>query len=86
MGRHSDGKPNYRVAKAPLILLLVAVLVGALIVAWFALRAADRDELGTQSNCSKGDLTLIVTADPAVAGAVREQATKWAETGPVVRD
>ena len=44
MGRHSDGKPNYRVAKAPLILLLVAVFVGALIVAWFALRAADRDE------------------------------------------
>lgn len=86
MGRHSDGKPNYRVAKAPLILLLVAVLVGALIVAWSALRAADRDELGAQSNCSKGDLTLIVTADPAVAGAVREQATKWAETGPVVRD
>ncbi len=34
MGRHSDGKPNYRVATGPLILVLVAILVGAAAVGW----------------------------------------------------
>ncbi|MFD5868741.1 vWA domain-containing protein [Corynebacterium sp. NPDC060344] len=86
MGRHSDGKPNYRVAKAPLILLLVAILVGAMIIAWFALRATERGEAEAGGNCTKGDLTLVVGADPAVAGAVREQAAKWGDTNPVVRD
>lgn len=86
MGRHSDGKPNYRVAKGPLILVLAAILVGAMVFAWFALRASDRDGLGAAGECSKGDLTLVITADPAVAGAVREQVTAWDATDPVVRD
>ncbi|HJG56073.1 MAG TPA: hypothetical protein K8V57_00115, partial [Corynebacterium xerosis] len=86
MGRHSDGQPNYRVAKGPLILLLVAILVGALVFAWFALRASDRDALGAGGNCVKGDLTLVIAADPAVAGLVRDDADAWAATDPVVRD
>ncbi|MFD8879301.1 hypothetical protein [Corynebacterium xerosis] len=86
MGRHSDGQPNYRVAKGPLILLLVVILVGALVFAWFALRASDRDALGAGENCVKGDLTLVIAADPAVAGLVRDDADAWAATDPVVRD
>ncbi len=86
MGRHSDGKPNYRVAKGPLIVVLVAILVGAMIFAWFALRASEREELGAGGKCVKGDLTLVVTADPAVAGAVRDKVNEWAATEPVVRD
>lgn len=86
MGRHSDGKPNYRVAKGPLISLLAAILVGAMIFAWATLRTSDGDDPGISADCSKGDLTLVVAADPAVAGVVREQVDAWAATDPVVRE
>lgn len=86
MGRHSDGKPNYRVAKGPLISLLAAILVGAMIFAWVTLRTSDGDDPGISADCSKGDLTLVVAADPAVAGVVREQVDAWAATDPVVRE
>lgn len=86
MGRHSDGKPNYRVAKGPLISLLAAILVGSMIFSWATLRTSDGDDPGISADCSKGDLTLVVAADPAVAGVVREQVDAWAATDPVVRE
>ncbi|WP_295624479.1 vWA domain-containing protein [uncultured Corynebacterium sp.] len=86
MGRHADGQPNYRVAKGPLILLLVAILVGALAAAWWVLSNDDDDGLGADGECIKGDLTLIVGADPSVIGAARDKVREWGESGPVVRD
>lgn len=86
MGRHSDGKPNYNVAKGPLILLLAVILIAALVFAWLQVRDSRKEEDAGGKNCVKGDLTLSVAADPAVAGLVRGLVDDWAATSPVVRD
>lgn len=86
MGRHSDGKPNYRVATGPLILVLVAILVGAAAVGWWMLRDSTEEGRLAGGECSKGDLTMYVAADPAVVGEVEDLATRYAGTNPVVRD
>lgn len=86
MGRHSDGKPNYRVATGPLILLLAAILVGAAAVGWWMLRDGAEEGRLAGGDCRKGDLTMYVAADPAVVAEVEDLARRYAATNPVVRD
>lgn len=87
MGRHSDGKGNARVAVGPLILAVLAIVVIAAIVVT-AIRWMNRnDDSGTAAGgCGRGDLTMTVEADPAVAETVRDLVFAYGETSPVVED
>lgn len=85
MGRHWDGKTNYRVATGPLVLVLVAILVGALAIGWWEMRKT-AGETQAGGECSKGDLSMYVAADPAVAPVVEDLANRYRDTDPVVRD
>ncbi|WP_448850703.1 hypothetical protein [Corynebacterium sp. 335C] len=86
MGRHSSGEGNARVALGPLILAVLAVaVVGAVIlgvVMWLNRDSGDEAAGG----CGRGDLTLRVTADPAVAETVADLVFAYGETSPVVED
>lgn len=87
MGRHSDGKPNNRVAMGPLIMLLAIIVIAAAIFAWFAVRDSRDASVGsTGGQCAKGDLTFVVSADPASISSARDQVKAWGDTNPVVRD
>lgn len=87
MGRHASGEQNYRVAKGPFIVVLaVIVLVGAVFL-WLNLRS-DNDAAidANRAQCTKGDLTLVVTSDPATVGSAQKLVQSYGESNPVVKD
>lgn len=87
MGRHASGEKNYRVAKGPFIaLLIVIVLIGA-VFSWINLRRSNDTAVSAARNeCTKGDLTLVVTSDPAAVGEVQKLVAAYGESNPVIRD
>lgn len=86
MARHSDGRPNYRVAKGPLAVLLLAVLLVAAVAAWAIYARGTAEDRAAGGGCTRGDLSIRVVADPAVADRARELVQAYGDTAPVVRD
>ncbi|MDO5029001.1 MAG: hypothetical protein Q4E11_00240 [Corynebacterium sp.] len=87
MARHASGEKNYRVAKGPFIAVLaVIVLVGA-IVLWVNLRSDNQEAIDAdRAQCKNGDLTLVVTSDPAAVGSAQKLVQAYGESNPVVKD
>nr|WP_120492667.1 hypothetical protein [Corynebacterium lactis] len=87
MARHSSGENNYRVAKGPFIVVIAIVLIAAAIFAWFNLRSSNNATIDAErANCSQGDMTLMVTTDPAAVGDVQKLVQAYGESKPVVKD
>ncbi|WP_027020540.1 substrate-binding domain-containing protein [Corynebacterium sputi] len=86
MGRHSDGKPNNRVAAGPLYLTIAAIILIAALVSWLLFFRTDSDETADGRDCSRGDLTITVTADPSVISRVQRLVTDYGESSPVMQD
>lgn len=87
MGKHASGEKNYEVAKGPLFAVLAVIVITALVIAWFNLRGNNEDaQNSANSNCSRGDLTLNVTTDPAAVGDVQQLVQAYGESKPVVKD
>lgn len=86
MGRHSDGKPNNRVAAGPLYLTIAAIILIAALVSWLLFFRSDNDDTADGRNCSRGDLTITVTADPSVISRVQQLVTDYGESSPVMQD
>lgn len=87
MGRHASGENNYRVAKGPFIAVLVVIVLVAAVFAWVNLRKSNDSSIDAdRARCTKGDLTLVVTADPAAVGSAQKLVQDYGESNPVVRD
>ncbi|WP_048758454.1 hypothetical protein [Corynebacterium vitaeruminis] len=87
MGRHASGENNYRVAKGPFIAVLVVIVLVAAVFAWVNLRKSNDSSIDAdRERCTKGDLTLVVTADPAAVGSAQKLVQDYGESNPVVRD
>lgn len=87
MGRHASGENNYRVAKGPFIAVLVVIVLVGCVFAWINLRKSNDTAVdAARAECTKGDLTLIVSADPATTGAVQKLVADYGDSNPVIRD
>lgn len=87
MGRHASGENNYRVAKGPFIAVLAVIVVVAAVIAWVNLRDTNDSAIDAdRARCTKGDLTLVVTSDPAAVGSAQKLVQNYGESNPVVRD
>lgn len=86
MGRHSNGKQNYRIARGPLLVLLALIIVMALVLGWWQLRSDTAANRADDTACAAGDMTLPISVDPALEQQVRELVTKYKESNPVVQD
>ncbi len=87
MGRHSSGENNYRVSGSFLFAVLALILVVGLFVAWLVARdSSDRGMLGFGKECTEGDMTLVVAADPAMAAPVQQLVDQYADSNPIVQD
>ncbi|MEJ5919918.1 hypothetical protein [Corynebacterium sp. H78] len=87
MGKHSNGKQNYRIAKGPLFGGLAVILVIAIGVSWATIgKDKLEQERALRAQCSQGDMSLIVTTDPAFVGQAQSLVQAYGESRPVVRD
>lgn len=87
MGRHSSGEQNYSIAKGPLYAVLALLLVIGAVFVWLNLKSDNTsDHNAANSQCSKGDLNLIVATDPANVGQVQKLLEAYGNSSPVVKD
>lgn len=86
MARHASGKNNYRLSTGAVVVLLVAALILAGLVWFFAGRGggSDSDAQGEQPDCVAGELALPIAAADQTAGKALVDA--YAASNPVVRD
>lgn len=87
VGQHRDSGIVRGVSRGPIVAVTAVIVLVLAVAGWFQLR--DRiSHQGTAAarTCVEGGATLTVTADPDIAPVVRELATRYADTAPVVRD
>ena len=83
MGRHSDGKSNYRLSGGAILVLLVALAVILSAILMMKLKP-ERTETSAEQECIAGELSLPIAAtDSAVGGAV---VAAYNDAHRVVRD
>ena len=69
-----------------IVVLTIAVLAAA-VFGWFALRDRISDQgVEAASTCVEGPAVLTVAADPDISAAIEQLATRFDDTGPVIRD
>ncbi|MFI6099710.1 substrate-binding domain-containing protein [Lentzea sp. NPDC051213] len=89
MSRHRALRAKVRrnVAKWPVTVVVVVVLIGLGWLAWsWAAGVLDRRAQAQAQDCSEGESVLRVAATPSVAEAVAEVARAYSATRPVVYD
>lgn len=87
MGKHSSGEQNYSIAKGPLIGLLAVLLLVITVVIWLNVKSDNSaDHQAANSQCSRGDLNLLVATDPANVGQVQKLVEAYGNSNPVVKD
>lgn len=83
MGRHSDGKSNYRLSGGAILVLLVALAVILSAILMMKLNP-DRTETSAEQECIAGELSLpVVSTDSTVGNAV---VAAYNDSHRVVRD
>ncbi|PTR27421.1 von Willebrand factor type A domain-containing protein [Rhodococcus sp. OK519] len=87
MGQHRSDQRTRGVSKGPIIAVVSVIVLVLGVVGWFQLRDRTSSQ-GTAAagTCVEGDATLTVAADPDIAGPLRELATRFTESLPVIRD
>ncbi|WIM68810.1 VWA domain-containing protein [Corynebacterium breve] len=83
MGRHSDGKNNYKLA-ANAVTFLVGLLVLGLVAVWFFFLRNDGPVQPVEAQCVSGELNVPVAA--ANTPLAQQLIDDWSDTNPVVRD
>ncbi|RVW04371.1 VWA domain-containing protein [Rhodococcus xishaensis] len=87
MGRHRNDRRFRGVSKGPIISAVTVIVLVLGVIGWFQLKDRTSSQ-GTAAAgaCVEGDATLVVAADPDIAGPLRELAARFTETRPVIRD
>lgn len=87
MGEHRNSGGIRSISNGPLFTVGAIIVVVLAVFGWFELRDRIADQ-GTAAaeTCVEGAETLSVTVDPDIASQVTDLATRFAATGPVVRD
>ncbi|MBV7295508.1 hypothetical protein KRX51_06185 [Corynebacterium sp. TAE3-ERU12] len=86
MGRHSTGESNYRISRGLLFLIVALIVVAALVVSWVVLNRVTDERRAVNADCTKGDISIRVSADPAVANQAQQLVADYGESNPVAHD